>query len=142
MLRGCADGCQQRFCFFYSEEDLLSVFQVQKGIVPGFDFPFKPLRASIINEYSKCVGVNGKVDYDIFKPLDDGGNEFLRIIDIKLSRTDKDIKLVHFQIQANIETGYVNEVPSYFGIDGESQSLFGGVFAMMGFCDTNLESLF
>ena len=100
------------------------------------------VKASTINEYSKCVGVNGKVDYDIFKPLDDGGNEFLRIIDIKLSRTDKDIKLVHFQIQANIETGYVNEVPSYFGIDGESQSLFGGVFAMMGFCDTNLESLF
>ena len=100
------------------------------------------VKSSTINEYSKCVGVNGKVNYEIFKPSDDNGNEFLRIIDIKLSRSDKDIKEVHFQIQVNIDTEYVNEIPSYFGIDGKSQSIFGGAIAMMGFCDISLDSLF
>ena len=37
------------------------------------------VKASTINEYSKCVGVNGKVDYDIFKPLNEKDSEQVRI---------------------------------------------------------------
>lgn len=99
------------------------------------------VKSSTINEYSKCVGVNGKVNYEIFAPLDDNGNEFLRIIDIKLSRSDKEIKEVHFQFQVNIDTEYVNEIPSYFGIDGKPQNMFSGAFAMIDFCDISIESL-